>query len=64
MTTFSIFGQIKHSTTLRLNDYQKSLTLSCKMLKNGQTYFKYFVLQTPQDFKSMFGRFQNNAWMG
>ena len=27
------------------------------MLKNTQTYFKSYMLWTPQDLKSMFGRF-------
>ena len=27
------------------------------MLKNGQTYFKYLAVFTPQDFSSMFGHF-------
>ena len=34
-----------------------SLTLSCIMLQNSQTYFKNLAVFTPQDFKSMFDHF-------
>ena len=29
---------------------KNTLTLSCMMLKNGQTYFKNLAVYTPQDF--------------
>ena len=34
----------------------KGLTLSCLMLKHGQTYFENFTVLIPQDF-CMFGNF-------
>ena len=40
------------------------LTLSCMMLKNGQTYFKNLVVFTPQDFKSMFEHFSTSCMKG
>ena len=37
--------------------YSNCLTLSCRMLKNAQTYFNNLAVWTPQDFKGMFGLF-------
>ena len=36
---------------------EKELTLSCIMLKNGQTYFENLEVRTTQDFQSMFSHF-------
>ena len=36
---------------------EDTLTLSCTMLKNGQTYFKNLAVWTRQDFYSMLGHF-------
>ena len=36
---------------------EKELTLSCIMLKNGQTYFENLEVRTTQDFQSMIGHF-------
>ena len=36
---------------------ERELTLSCIMLKNGQTYFENLEVRTTQDFQSMFSHF-------
>ena len=36
---------------------EKELTLSCIMLKNGQTYFENLEVRTTKDFQSMFSHF-------
>ena len=56
-----IWGGIKSSSNfgsnVKRNSYKirivskfRFLTLSCTMLKNGQTYFKNLAVFTPQDF--------------
>ena len=44
--------------------FHGTLTLSCIMLQNGQTYFKCLTVWTPQDFWRMFGYFTTLCMKG